>query len=57
MNFMIQLNLHIYLMQVVQVDDKVEHILHGGCIIIYQNIISISPIKNTEAFLRLIIAQ
>ena len=41
MNFMIKYTLIIKEMQVVQVEDKVGHIMHGGYIIIYKQIILI----------------
>ena len=48
MNFMTLLNQILFLIQVAQVEDKVELITYGGNMKIYRNIINISRMINME---------
>ena len=56
MNFMTRLNQILSLIQVAQVEDKVELITYGGNMKIYRNIINISKMINMEDMPLLIIA-
>ena len=55
MNFMTQYIFQILKMQAALVEDKVELILHGGYIVIYQFIIDIFQIQNMVDLVQLII--
>ena len=56
MNFMIRYILLIFLMQVAQVEDKVELIMHGGYMIIYHIIINIFKMRDMVDLVQQIIA-